>query len=459
MKETKRIRKEILILILPIILENILQISAGIISTAMIGRLTSADVSGQGICLRLTDTLWCLYKGISIGATVLVARAYGEKNYNKGRYIITQTFLTAVPLSLIFALILTLYPLTFLHFFTENPLILGQALKFMRIIVFGFPFVISMQIVTAAFQGHGDTKTPMFIALLVNIINIGLGRVFIFGLWGIPSLGISGAALSLVISQGSGALTGIYLLYRKKGLLYRKEKTLKMAQPDSRIIREIYHIGLPASFESMFWQFSAIILSKIILSYGDMPFAAYQLGIQAETITEMPAIGFGIAATTLTGKAIGMQNPELGRRYFKQLIRLSLSISIVTSFLLIFFPGGFMNLMTDKPELKDIGILYVFIMGFIQIPQNLSRIYNGVIRAVGFPRIPMYVAGIGIWGFRIPFAFLTAYVFHWDILLIWLCIALDQAIRYILSVFIYKKKGIFQLELCKTEKLVEGHAV
>jgi len=456
LKNEKQIRKEIIILILPIILENILQISAGIVSTAMIGRLTPADISGQGICLRLTDTLWCLYKGIGIGATILVARAYGEGNFRKGRHIIGQTFRTAVPLSVLFALILSLSPLPFLRFFTGSAPVLQQALKFMGIIVFGFPFVITMQIVTAAFQGHGDTRTPMFIALLVNLVNIVLGWLLIFGSWGFPALGIRGAAVSLVLSQATGALTGLYLLYRKKGLLHRGKSTDSAPFLDGRTIGEIYHMGLPASFESMFWQFSAIVLSKIILSYGEIPFAAYQLGIQAETITEMPAIGFGIAATTLTARAIGMNDPDLNRQYFRQLVRFSLSISIVTSLLLILLPGRFMDLMTDKPELKAIGILYVFIMGFIQVPQNLSRIYNGAIRAAGYPRVPMYIAGAGIWGFRIPLALLTAYVLHWDIVFIWVCIALDQLVRFILSAAVYRKKKIDHFNSGEKEIPAEG---
>ena len=89
---------------------------------------------------------------------------------------------------------------------------------------------------------------------------------------------------------------------------------------DRRCIYEIYTTGIPAALESMFWQFSAIILSKVILFYGNQAFAAYQLGIQAEEITEMPAIGFSTASTTLAARAIGRQDEELRRVYFKGLL-------------------------------------------------------------------------------------------------------------------------------------------
>lgn len=440
MINTRKIQKEIYSLVLPIIAENILQISAGIISTAMIGRLSASDISGLGISLRITDTLWCLYKGLGIGLTILIAQSFGAGNREKSRQYLSNAFKSIIPLAILFSIFLSIYPQPILHFFTWDTHILHQAAVFLKIIVFGFPFIVIMQIVTAACHGEGDTRNPMYIALLVNIVNIILGYSLIFGNFGFPSLGIKGAALSLLISQITGATLGLLLLY-KKGMIKPGNKIGGLL-PDKVITGQIYNLGLPAAFESMFWQFSAILLSKFILSYGTDSFAAYQLGIQAETITEMPAIGFGVAATTLTARAIGLKDKLLFKEYFKQLILFSLSISSLTSLILILLPYQFMHVLTDKQELIQIGAVYVLVMGFIQIPQNLSRIFNGAIRAAGYPRLPMYITAAGIWGFRIPLAGITAMLLGWEIKTIWLIIALDQIIRFTLSIIVYKVKKI-----------------
>lgn len=438
----RKINKEIYQLIIPMIVENVLQISAGLITTAMIGRLLPLDISAQGICIRVTDTLWCLYKGVSIGATVMVARSYGAGRKNRCRRIIEQTFLTEIPLSMIFQIVLFFFGIPVLSFFTKDMTVLNLAQEYMSIIVFGFPFLVIMSVVSAAFQGHGNTKVPMYIALVMNVINIILGYVLIFGAFGLPGYGIKGAALALVLAQVSGACIGLYFLYSKKcGLFKDVSSDKKLFSFDRHCIYDIYTMGIPAALESMFWQFSAIILSRVILSYGEASFAAYQLGIQAETITEMPAVGFGTAATTLAARAIGKQDEELGSVYFNQLLRTAFKISAVTSMMLILLPKGFMMLMTNNPELQEIGMVYVFIMGFIQIPQNLSRIYNGTIRANGYKNVPMYVAGFGIWIVRIPLCLLIAYILRWNITWIWLVIAMDQISRFILSVFLYRKIG------------------
>lgn len=440
MYEKKEVKKEIYHIIIPMIFENILQISASLITTAMVGRLLAEDISAQGICVRITDTLWVFYKGVAIGATVLIAKAYGAGKKGMCRKITEQTMLTELLIVVVIQFFLLFKADFLLAFFSKDKVILSLADQYMSIILLGFPFVVIMSLVTAAFQGYGNTKIPMYIAGIMNIINIICGYILIFGIGNFEGFGIQGAAAALVISQIAGAGIGIYLLYnKKKGLFKEEPREEKFFHLDKKCIYDVYTTGIPAALESMFWQFSAIILSKVILFYGSSAFAAYQLGIQAETITEMPAIGFSTASTTLTARAIGKQDKKLKKIYFQELLRVGLVISIVTSFLLLIFPNVFMTLMTDKKELQAIGVVYVFVMGFIQIPQNLSRIYNGTIRAMGHKNMPMLIAGFGIWLVRIPCSVLAAYVFHLPLLSIWIIIALDQLSRFLLSVFLYRK--------------------
>ncbi len=442
MYEVKTIKKEIYHIIIPMILENILQVSANLVTTAMVGRLLADDISAQGLCVRITDTLWVFYKGVAIGATVLIARAYGAGKEENCRRIMEQALLSELILVFLFQVVLFFRADIFLGFFSHESRILALSESYMKIMVFGFPCCVIMTLVTAAFQGYGNTKTPMYIAAAMNGVNIILGYTLIFGMGPFSGMGIKGAATALVMSQAFGAGMGLYLLYRKKkGLFSDTVRREKFFSFDRKCVYEVYTTGIPAAFESMFWQFSAIILSKIILFYGASAFAAYQLGIQAETITEMPAIGFSTASTTLAARAIGKKDENLRKIYFQELIRVATAISIATSLLLILLPNVFMKVMTNKPELQAIGAVYVFVMGFIQIPQNLSRIYNGTIRALGYKNTPMLVAGFGIWVVRIPLCLLSAYVLHFPIIAIWIVIAADQLSRFLLSVFLYRRIG------------------
>jgi len=153
----KVIKRDIYQIIIPMILENILQISANLVITAMVGRLLANDISAQGICIRITDTLWCFYKGVAIGATVLIARAYGAGRHQDCRKIAEQTILTEMIIVFIFQVVLYFKAPLFLGFFSKDPQILSLAEGYMKTIIFEFPFVVITTVVTASFQGYGNT--------------------------------------------------------------------------------------------------------------------------------------------------------------------------------------------------------------------------------------------------------------------------------------------------------------
>src|SRR5690606_25637708 len=155
------------------------------------------------------------------------------------------------------------------------------------------------------------------------------------------------------------------------GILYtmRNKEFFKF---DMREIGRICKIGTPSAFEDLFWQFSAIVLTKVVLSFGEVPFAAHQLGLQAESLSEMPSLGFGVAATTCVGQALGANDRELGKSYVDEITKGALIIMSIGSLLLIFFPRQVMQLLTDEEDVIELGAIYVRLMGFIQIPQSLS---------------------------------------------------------------------------------------
>ncbi|NLB34111.1 MAG: MATE family efflux transporter, partial [Tissierellia bacterium] len=286
---------------------------------------------------------------------------------------------------------------------------------------------------------------PMYIAIIVNIINIVIGYLLIYGKFGFPKLALLGAAIALLVSQACGALLGLYLLYNKKHGLFSTVINKGLFKIDFGLVKTVYSIGIPAAFEHIFWQFSAIIMSKAILTYGEVTFAAYQLGLQAELMSEMPAVGVGIASTSMTANAIGKKDGPLLKIYAKQLITTSTAISLFSSMLIIAFPAVFMSFFTNNPAIKVIGINYLIVMGFIQVPQNLSKVLNGTIRSAGYKNLPMIISFVGIWVIRVPLALIFTYVLKLEVMFIWYSMAIDQIFKFIISAIIFKVKRVDEI--------------
>ena len=439
-------------MVLPVITENILQMSAGLITSAMIGRLMADDISAQGISLRVYNTCWALFKGIGIGATVIAALRFGQRRFGDCRRTIEQTYLTLVPFALLCLAVILAVPGPIVGFLSDEPALFESAISYLRIAIWALPFAAVTVCNTAAFNGHGNTKTPMYIALLLNAVNIVAGFVLIFGIGPYEGMGLMGAAIATVVSQAVGAFTGLLLLYRRGGYFADEGHGKPFFSFDFDCIREVYRTGIPAACENVFWQLAAMLLSKIILLYGSTHFAAYQLGLQAETICEMPGIGFTTAAMTLSARAIGQRDDTMFRAYYSQMHRFSIFTGLFTSLVLFLFPSLFMQFLTDKPDIQQLGSTYVFIMSLAQVPQDLNKVYNGFMRSAGYRRTPMAISFVGIWLVRVPLAFLFGWILHLDIIFIWFAIVMDQVSRLTISMLVfYRKKVINTVSVMQQE--------
>ncbi len=445
MTENKLISRDITKIAIPVVLENMLQILAGVITTAMIGRLISTDISAQGISQRITQIYWALFRGIGVGVTVTCAVSFGAGLLGRCRRIAEQTYLVFVPIALTFTVFTLIFSKQLLGIFTNDAETIRMAMAYMRIAVIGIPFNVITTINTSAFNGQGNTKTPMYIATILNIVNVIVGYVLIFGAFGAPALGIIGAAIAFVISQAAGGLLGLFLLYKPNGFFSNCVHGESFFKLDMSCLKEVVTTGIPAAFENLFWQFSAIVLSRVILSYGNDYYAAYQLGLQAEMLCEMPSVGLLTTATTLAAKAIGMRDEKLFKAYYKQLLKISGILAVFSSLALFFFPSVFMNLLTNQKVLQDIGVSYVFIMSFAQAPQVLSKIFTGFTRAAGYKRVPMFVSFAGIWCVRVPMALICANLLHMDVRCVWWAITCDQLVRIALSIGIFYKNDVLNI--------------
>jgi putative MATE family efflux protein len=444
--DTKKVRKKIYSMILPITIENILQMTAGFVSMAMIGRIDAIAIASLGLSTRITQIIWALFKGVTTGGAVFVAQAYGSGNHKKVKHIIQQTLLSSIILVFMLQQLVFWKAPLILKIFNPKPGLLANACLYLKIVSWGLPFVAIMLVVAGVLQATGNAKTPMKIALIMNLTNIVFSYILIFGKFGAPTLGIRGAAIATLIAQFTGAMLGIYVLFNKDGMLSSlfNKKFFKL---DLKQISSVYKVGTPTALESIFWQISAIILTRVILSYGEVAMASYQLGLQAESISFMPAMGFGVAATAFIGQAVGAKDKVLGRKYMKELLKGSAILTSISAFILIFFPSSVMRLLTNDTQVIKMGVMYLVIMGLVQLPQNIAGVFNGALRGAGYTKVPMIVAGAGIWVIRIPLTLLVTYKFNMSIKAIWIVMGIDLVVRFILSFTLYKTRDLYNKQL------------
>lgn len=445
--DPKTIRSNVLSMIVPITFENILQMAAGVVSMAFVGRINAIAIGAIGLSNILFRIAWSLFKGLGVGSSAFVARSFGAQNNQKISSVTEQGIVVIFILSIVLQQILYWNAEFLLGIFNSGGDLLHSASIYLKIISWSLPFAAVIQFTAGVLQGMGNAKTPMVVVSVLNIVNIIFSFLLIFGNLGFPELGLRGAGYAYNIAHIVSAILGLYFLFKtnrklkegteKKKIGFRKEELLALAK-----------YGIPTSLELSFYQIGAIFITRAILVYGESAYAAYQLGLQAESISYMPATGLAIAATAFIGQSLGSGDKKLGNLYLKELLKITVVITIFAGGALLLFPRLIMRALTDDLEVIAIGAGYLIVMGISQMPQNLSGLYNGVLRGAGYPNAPLINTGLGIWGIRIPLILLISTYFHGNIIWIWTSMALDLFFRFLFSYTSYKRKDVFKEKKC-----------
>ena len=303
--DEKSIRNRILGMIAPITAENILQMTAGMVSMAMVGRISPLAVGAIGMSNILFRIIWSIFKGVGTGASVFVAQSFGADNHEKIRSTTVQSFILVFAFSIILQQFLYWNAGLLVSVFNPTADLLRDGIMYVRIISWSLPFVALILVSAGIQQGLGDAKTPMMVIGILNIVNIIFCYLLIFDTFG-PALGIRGAGYAYNISYMAAAVFAMISLFRKNGtFLMIKGKFQRKFNLNEAV--SIVKFGFPTSLEQSFWQISSIFITRAILNFGETAFAAYQLGLQAEAISYMPAAGFSVTASTFIGQSVGAQ--------------------------------------------------------------------------------------------------------------------------------------------------------
>ena len=430
------LRRNILRIVWPATTESVLQMMVGIVATAMVGHLGAEAIGAVGLSTRVTQIVWAIFSAIGTGATVLIARAVGADDRPAVQRTALQALILAVVLvSVLTGLVVWQARALMVGLFRAQYNILDLSRSYLSLVALGMPFMAIMQVAGAIMRGSGNTRTPMAIAFLVNGVNVALTSILIYGRLGLPALGIRGAAMAVIIAQIVGAVLALYCLTRLHGTL-TVSAALKY-RLDLLEVKRVLAIGVPAAVEMIFWQAATIILMRLIVQFGTAELAAHQLGLTAESLSFMPAVGFGIAATALVGQSLGAKRPQQAERYVRELVRLCACLTVFTASLLFFLPELIMGVLTNQPAVIRLGAVYLQLMAFAQLPQQISGVLNGALRGAGDTKAPMVIGGVGLWLVRLPLSYALGIGLGVGITGVWIAMTIDLFVRFGMSAFRY----------------------
>ena len=438
MKINWKIFREIIYLAIPAVGEMTLYMMIWIFDTMMIGKYGGElAVSSVGLSTEIIYSFFniIIAVGVSTALTSLISRAIGSKDYKKAETIANAGIKIAVVLAFIFFSLLFFVPGKILNLAGATKEMLPLATRYAKISSFSFFLLTISSTTNGVFRGVKDTKTSLYVAGSINIVNLFLDYVLIFGNLGFPEWGITGAAVATV----AGNFMGILLQWsRLKKLPFKISLFSWVSKKD---IWEIIRFAVPSGLQEANFSLSRLLGLTFILSLGTTAFAANQIGIAIEAISTMPGWGVAIACTALVGHSIGENKANKSQEYTLYSIIIASIFMGVLAFFFFFIPKTLISFFINKQEIDviRIGAICLQVAAFEQIPIAFVTVLGSYFKGIGNPKIPFYVSFFTNWFLRIPVAFYLISILKLPVHIFWIITTFQWLLESIVLYYLYRK--------------------
>ena len=421
----------------PVVIQQLSFATVQLVDTFLVGHLGEDALAGVGVASIL---YWFPLSGmfaIGIGATAIVARNVGAGRREQAEATLRSAQMLALAWGLVMGVVYFAAAEPMLWIMGTEPAAMDEGVEYMRAAAFGIPFYAVLYASTASLQGAGDTRTPMFIMVAVNLVNGVVDYVLINGTGPFPEYGVQGAGLGLLASS----IAGVVLIY---GALLRKNSTLhlspsKVLTIDRAETDRVLKIGLPAGAEQFQFQMAFLVYTRIIASLGTTALAAHQVVLRIEGLTFLPGFALGIAATTLVGQGLGAKRPDLAEKAAVSAARIAFVLMAVPGVILMIFGEPITRLFINDDEVVDIGRKLLFIFAFALPALSISMSLGGALRGAGDTRAVLAIMSVGVWGVRLGPAYLLAVVAGLGVPGAWLAAIIDINTRAFLMLLRFRQ--------------------
>lgn len=393
-------------LAVPIVFANLLQTAYQLIDTFWVGRLGASAVAAVSLSFPVIFFLISLGLGLAVAGTILVAQYQGRGDTAMVNRVSAQALIGVVAISLVLAVLGFIGARGVVAFLGAAEDVLPLATLYLRVSFVGLPFLFAYVIFQSLMRGVGDARTPLLIVTGTVALNFVLDPLFILG-WGpVPGMGVSGAALATVITQGLAAIVGLAMLFSGG---YGIRLVRAHLVPDFALIWRLLKLGLPAAVEQSTRALGLMLMTVLVAGFGTITLAAYGIGTRMLSFVIIPALGLSQASSALIGQNIGAQRIDRAEHtaWLSAAIGFVL-LSLVGVLTFIFARPIVALFVPDAPAVIETGSLFVRITALAYGVIGAQIVLTGAFRGSGNTLIAMAIALVSQWMLQFPIAWLLA---------------------------------------------------
>lgn len=431
------ILKGLVALALPIIAANLLQTGYQLVDAFWVGQLGANAVAAVSISFPVNFLLISLSSGFAFAGTILVAQYAGAKNFKMVNHVTTQTLTMVVIVSIILSTIAWNLSPDILRLLGVEAVIFEDANIFQKTIFAGLVFNFGFIMFQSLMRGIGEVRIPLYINAATLTLNFILDPLFIYG-WGpVPAYGVTGAAVSTLVTVSLSALTGVFILWKGKTDIQLSTKNFKFDIP---LLKKAFKLGAPSSMEISARALGLTIMTGIAAKFGTSVLAAYGVGSRLLSFVVIFGLGLLHASSTFVGQNMGakqVERAEKGATYAAWIGFCALTlIGIIFFFMAEPLVRAFLD-STDYVVGMGVDFLKITSLTFGFMGAQLALV--GTLRGSGNTVESMILTIIGIWVIQFPFAWITSEMESFQEFGVWWSFPVSYVIPCILTVIWFKR--------------------
>jgi putative MATE family efflux protein len=435
----------------PIMVTNLLHTMYNLVDMFWLGRLGPSESTNAVAALQISWPIIFLLMSLAIGfgsaGVALVSQYTGAQNTKEANRSAGQV----LSMSLLFGV--TIGVLGFM-FSSEIVDLLGLeegiadlATLYLKIIFLGMPFMFVSFVFGFVLRAYGDTVTPMKVEGATVLLNVVLDPILIFGLFGLPRMGVMGAALATVFSQSVSSMIALYILFTGRCGI---KLTLPYLKPVKWRVSQILKIGIPASIGQSGTAFGFVIMMYVIarLPNQGAVLAGYGIGDRLINLMFIAINGLGVGVSTILGQSLGADNIPRAEEAAKKGMFLMFSILVLGCAILFPLRGVAINVFIDSEDVifEGANFLKVFLFGvpFFGIFSAINACFLG-----SGHNVPSMVIELSrLWGMRIPFAYVFGFIVGWSTTGVWFGMGLSNVVGAVVALALFQT-GIWKEKVIK----------
>ena len=396
---TGSLRRAVLLLAIPMILETSLESVFALVDIFFVGRLGKESVATVGLTESVLTLVYSVAMGLSMAATAMVARRIGEKKPEDAAHAAMQSILLSIGITVLMSLGGSLLAPQILRVMGGSPATVAIGAPFTRI-QFGFSIVIVLLfLINGIFRGAGNAAIAMWSLTVANACNIILCPILIH-FYGLP-----GAAIATTVGRGIGVCFQLYHLFRGSPMLPKLRWIIKA---DFAVIRELLRVALTGTAQLLINSASWIVMVRLIAQFHDVAISGYQVAIRVVIFFLLPAWGMSNAAATLVGQNLGAGLPDRAVQSVRKTAIYNGVFMAGVTLIFLFAAGPIVAFLNKDPDIQLMAIQALRIISLGYVFYGVGMVLTSAFNGAGDTRTPTIINLFCFWGFQIPLAWFLA---------------------------------------------------